>query len=189
MGHDHTNKLRASDYTVRPIPYADGAALVARLHYTGSAGKTATHCHGMFDAAGTLVGAALWLPTTPGAARTVSDDWRGVLALFRLVVSPHVPANAASYLIGRSLRLIKRDKRWHTLLTYADQRQGHTGSIYRATNWTYLGETAAQPWWVDGNGNTVSRKATRSRSYAEMRDLGYRIAGRSKKHKFVMRLR
>ena len=186
---DHSKKLRAADYTVRSVPYAIGADLVRRLHYTGSAGNTATHSHGMFNSSGELVGVALWLPPTPGAARTVSPDWRGVLGLFRLVVSPDVPGNAASFLIGRSIRLIRQDRRWCALVTYADQRQGHSGAIYRATNWECVGETAPQPYWLDSQGKTVSRKATKSRTVAEMKALGYRKGGVSRRHKFVMHIR
>lgn len=112
-----------------------------------------------------------------------------VLALSRLAVAPSVPKNGASFLIGRSIRLIRRDPRWHTLLTYADTAQGHTGAIYRATNWTYLGITAPGRRWVSHDGRKVAGKSTRNRTKAEMLALGHRQLPPSVKHKFVLRLR
>jgi hypothetical protein len=106
-----------------------------------------------------------------------------------LVVLPEVPANACSFLMGRSIKLIEQDGRFVSLVTYADESEGHTGAIYRATNWEYVGKTAAIPKWVDANGRQVAVKATKSRTKAEMEALGYVIKGRYRKHKFVLHLK
>jgi len=111
-----------------------------------------------------------------------------VLALSRLVVVPGEPTNAASILIGACIREIRRRRQWPLLVTYADQSQGHTGTIYRATNWTYAGLTKPEPRWVDQEGRQVSRLATKSRTAAEMTALGYRMSGKFAKHKFTMDL-
>jgi hypothetical protein len=63
-----------------------------------------------------------------------------VLCLSRLAILPDVPANACSFLLARSRRLID-DKAWPCLVTYADEWRGHTGAIYRADNWQYEGLT------------------------------------------------
>jgi hypothetical protein len=82
------------------------------------------------------------------------------------------------------MRLIDR-KRWPYLLTYADTWRGHTGAIYRATNWTYVGET--RPWEVFvKDGVTVSKKSgavTRSRK--QMIERGCVSVGSFSKHKFI----
>jgi hypothetical protein len=137
---------------------------------------------------GELVGAALWLPPTKPCARTVHDDWTRVLSLSRLALLPGEPTNAESLLIGASIRLIRRTKRWAALVTFADLSQGHTGTIYRATGWTYLGLTKPEPRWEDAAGRQVSRLATKSRTRAEMEALGFRMVGRFSKHKFAMAL-
>lgn len=89
----------------------------------------------------------------------------------------------------RSHRLICQDPRWHTLLTYADTAQGHTGAIYRATNRTYLGSTRPGRRWAAADGRQASGKSTRNRTKAEMLALGYVQLPPSVKHKFVLRLR
>lgn len=184
--------MALSPYRVAPVPHVLGRSFVAAHHYARGASNTSVFCHGLW-LGDELVGVAMWLPPTRVAAESVapqgSDSWRGVLALSRLAVAPSVPKNGASFLIGRSIRLICQDPRWHTLLTYADTAQGHTGAIYRATNWTYLGSTRPGRRWAAADGRQASGKSTRNRTKAEMLALGYVQLPPSVKHKFVLRLR
>jgi hypothetical protein len=184
-----TSHLDKHDYEVHTCPYVDLAELIRANHYARGCPNTATFRHGLYHQRG-MVGGALWLPPTKVAAQSVAEDWRGVLTLSRLVVIPGEPTNSASYLLGRSIRLIKADDRWHTLVTWADERQGHTGRIYLATNWEYLGSKKGDPVYVDVDGRQVARKCAKvSRTHAEMLALGYYCLGRSIKHKYVYRLR
>ncbi len=181
-------KFRAADHVVENVGLADCAALVAEHHYAAGGSNTATFRHGLrhVDWIG-LLGAAWWIPPTRSAAeaRFPEGDWRRVLVLSRLVVVPEVPTNAASFLIGRSVRAIRKSGKWDCLLTYADEWQGHTGTIYRATNWEYLGLTAAESTWVTPEGQMVARKAgPKTRTIAEMESLGYRRVGKFRRHAF-----
>lgn len=133
----------------------------------------------------------------PGQAKATfpEGDWRRVLVLSRLVVAPTEPTNAASYLVGRSIRLIRADRRFDCLVTYADEWQGHQGTIYKATNWSYCGTTAPEETWLDPRtGKRVARrrggtKVEKSRNAREMQALGYISLGRHAKHKFRIILR
>lgn len=180
--------LRSSDYEVRPVEAAVARPYVARLHYSGGVSVTGTDIHGLYCTDdNTLLGVAWWLPPTKNAAKSVAgDDWRKCVSLSRLVVDPSVPTNGASYLIGRSVRLLKKDGRWSTLVTYADEGEGHTGAIYRATNWEYLG--SMKPTWRyrSESGRLMSKKrGPRTYSHQEMIDLGFKAEGPFAKHKFV----
>ncbi len=183
----------ASQYQVRSVPLAEARAFIQRYHYAGGCANTAVFAHGLYRSPlgdCELLGVALWMPPTKVCAQSVAGDaWRGVLALSRLAVHPVVPTNGASFLIGRSVRLIRRDARWVALVTFADESQGHTGGIYRATNWSYVGRTKPEARWVDAEGKQVSRLATKSRTKADMLALGHRLDGKHCKHKFTMRLR
>jgi len=185
--------LRASEYSVATIPLAQCRELIAAHHYAKGSANTATFRHGLIQNSGTdgllcgrVVGCAVWIPPTKSAAlATYPQDWRGVLALSRLVVLPDQPTNSASFLIGRSIRLIRQDPRWKCLVTYADDYQGHAGTIYKATNWESCGKTAPHPTWVDCDGRMVARKAgPKTRTRAQMEQLGYTMIGRFSKHKF-----
>ena len=186
-------RLHADKWLVERIAHSEGAEFIRAHHYAKGCSNTGQVFGLRRRSDGALMGAALWLPPTKLAAINACklDDkdperWRGVLALSRLAVHPDVPKNGASFLIGRCVRALRKAKTYHLLVTYADESQGHTGAIYRATNWTAAGQTRAEPLWLSKDGKQVARKATRSRTYAEMRDLGHYVSGRYRKHRFIM---
>lgn len=182
--------LRKGDYFIADIPQADALALVREHHYAGGGSKTAVYRHGLFhvDSPDECLGVAWWLPPTKVAAQSVHPDWRRVLSLTRLVVVPGVPQNAATFLLAKSVRVIRGDGRWAALVTWADEGQGHTGAIYLGANWTPLGARAGgTAVWKDAAGRQVSAKAgPRTRTKAEMESLGYVNTGRTLKRKFVL---
>ncbi len=178
---------RREDYRVEPCSQSLVQYLAALAHYSRGASNTAIYAHALIRVRdGAAVGATSWLPPTRVAGESVAGpQWRGVLSLSRLMVLAGEPQNAATLLLGASMRLVRKDKRWHTWLTYADTRQGHTGTIYRATNWEYVGLMRGSPAWIDAAGRQVARKATRSRTDAEMTALGYRKLPPMPKHKYL----
>lgn len=194
MRHRPAHPLRKADWLVDTCALAQARELVERLHYAGGAANTATFRHGLYRRSEwPLVprGCALWMPPTRRAAEASlreagrpSSGWRGVLSLSRLVIEPGVPTNGASYLLGQSVRLIVGDSRWCLLVTYADEWQGHTGAIYRAAGWEYVGLTSPERVYVR-DGAMVARKAgPRTRTHAEMLALGAECVGAYPKHKY-----
>ena len=183
-----SERLKAKEWEVQTIGMERASELVREFHYSGGGSNTAVYRHGLFPAGCFMdahcVGVASWIPPTPDAARaTYPENWQGVLSLSRLAIGP-APKNAASFLLGRSMQLIDRE-RWPCLVTYADTWRGHTGAIYRATNWQYVGLTKPQRTYVV-NGRIVARKAgPRTRTHAEMLALGAECIGSFAKHKFV----
>jgi hypothetical protein len=170
------------------VPLSTCQRIVSEYHYAGGGPNTATFRHGLIRADDPLTvwGVAWWIPPTRSAAEASWDgDWRAVLSLSRLAIVPDAPTNAASFLIAGSIKRIRRDGRWRCLITYADDWQGHTGTIYKATNWEYMGLTTPEPTFVDGAGRMVARKAgPKTRTRAEMEALGYKKVGSYAKHKF-----
>ena len=182
--------LRAVDYDVRPISLKDGREFIIQHHYSKGCSNTAVYVHGLFRKdSDVLLGVAQWLPPTKVAAESVNrDKWKRVLSLTRLAVHPDVPTNGASFLMGRSIKIIKADRKWVSLVTYADEFMGHSGQIYKATNWQYIGFMKGSPRWENEEGRQIARKSTVSRNNAQMRELGYRMVGTFGKHKFIMHL-
>ena len=180
---------RRGDYVFDPdVPIQEARDLVIAYHYSKGTSNTRTDLHG-FRRNGVLVAVAWWLPPTRVACESVSKtDWKKVVSLSRLVVRPDEPKNVCSMLIGASIRQIKKEGRWKHLVTYADHGEGHTGAIYRATNWEYIGTTGPYPKWVDPKGRQTACKATNNRTKKQMEDLGMKMVGRFHKEKFVMHL-
>lgn len=182
------HQLRKEDFFVAPILMPLAIEMVEKWHYSRSCGNTGTFIMGLFRKQDSkAVGAAVWLPPTKQSAMSVAKDGAHarVLSLSRLAIDPEVPSNAASFFIGQCIRTIRKDGRFDVLVTYADTWQKHSGAIYKATNWKYLGPTRPYPVYVDKENRMVSKKSCRNtRNHAEMLALGYRHLGNFPKHKF-----
>lgn len=179
--------FRKEDYQVRSIEIETCRELVERFHYSRSGSNTGVYTHGLIRKSDMgVAGCAWWLPPTKGAAKFVwpKGDWRKVLALSRLVVVPGIPKNAASFLISNSIKLIKQDKRFECLVSYADKAQGHTGVVYKASNWEEVDETLPSRTYTL-NGQIISRRAgQKTHSHAELISMGAQTAGWSSKRCF-----
>ena len=65
-----------------------------------------------------------------------------VWELARVYLLDEIPRNAETWLIGQSVKYIKRHhKDVRHLLSYADPSAGHAGTIYKAANWRQDGRT------------------------------------------------
>lgn len=185
-----TGRLRKEDFEVRPVCLSVGRALVRQYHYAKGGPNTRTYLHGLFHRGEfwdqMCLGVAWWIPPTRSAAQaTYPANWKGVLALSRLVICPSVPKNACSFLLARSVQLIPA-KEWPCLVTYADDWQGHRGLIYRAANWTYAGKTSAKETFTINGVLTAQKAGGHTRTRAEMLGLGAESQGKHAKHKFVL---
>ena len=196
MTSDKTWKLRSDEWDVRPVPLAEAQALVREFHYARGGSNTAVYVHGLYSrvmdelTGDFLCGVVWWLPPTRVACESVNkNDWKRVLSLTRMVMRPDVPKNACSFLLARSIAAIKKDGRFVSLVTYADESQGHTGGVYKAANWEYGGRTGPYPRWLDKGGKQVAPKATTNRTKAQMEALGHTKVGAFYKHKYVLHLR
>lgn len=183
--------LRSEEWEVRPAELKIAQELVRSHHYSKGGSNTACYVHGLFNVqSGKLHGVAWWLPPTRVACESVNaQHWQRVISLTRMVMVPDTPKNACSFLLARSVRLIKQDRRFMSLVTYADESQGHSGGVYKASNWHYVGRTGPYPRWIDPqSGRQVAPKATRNRTKAQMEALGYEKQGPFFKHKYVLHL-
>lgn len=185
-------KLKKEEWAVKEITHKDAAEFIKEHHYAKGCSHTSVYRHGLFNVNNpeTLMGAVLWLPPTKPAAMSVNkEQWRKVLSLTRMAVHPECPKNACSFLLSRSIKSIKKDGRFVSLVTYADERQGHHGHVYRASNWKFIGTMKGSPAWLDpSTGRQVATQATKTRTKAEMLSMGYVNVGVFKKHKFVLHL-
>lgn len=194
--------LSKRDWDVIDVSYPSETRTVARelvraLHYSKSCTPVFAYVHALVlrEAPDILLGVAWWKAPMAQTAKSVAKHCKvhknKVLDLSRVVVDPRVPTNGASFMIGRAVRMIKRDGRFDALVSFADEFEGHTGQIYKATNWEYVGRTKGEPVWIDPRtGARVSRKQGRkTRRVAEMEALGFERVGVSHMHKFVQCLR
>jgi len=187
---NYDNRLIKSEWIVKPISIQTARILIEKYHYAASATNTGVYTHGLFKIGSDFfendcLGVAWWLPPTKNAAiATFDGDWRKVLSLTRLAIVPDVPKNACSFLLAHSIRLIDKTK-WHCLVTYADTWQNHSGIIYKANNWEYMGLTKPSPVFQNDKGKMMGRKrAGKNFTKKELIEQGFNELGKFPKHKF-----
>jgi hypothetical protein len=180
--------LRRAEWRVETCTQVEAREFIERVHYAGGAPNTSVARHALLPVdEDKIMGIALWLPPTRAAALSVNPgNPRGVLSLSRLCIAEGMPTNSASFLLGRSMKMIDRQV-WPTLLTYADTREGHTGAIYKATNWICLGERKGDPGWrhrITGERRGRKRGA-RNLTPAELEILGFERLAPMPKIKYI----
>lgn len=62
-----------------------------------------------------------------------------VLELRRLCCIDDTPKNTESYFIGKTLKWIRSNTNYQTIISYSDLSFGHEGTIYKATNFKLVG--------------------------------------------------
>lgn len=88
-------------------------------------------------------------PSPPIQKHAFRDRDFRLFELSRLVVQSKTK-NAASFLVGRSLKMLTPKP--CAIVSYADMEQSHCGIVYQATNWIYTGATKShdKAYVVDG---------------------------------------
>lgn len=162
------------------IEKKEAALSYLKWHYFGSKGFLASHNFGVFFE-GELVGSISYgIPN----ARNIkgffdSKSQSQWLELTRLALSPVCPKNSESRVIAISLKLLQKMRpSLLGVITYADTAQGHTGGIYRASNFKYHGLTA-QKSDLFVNGKPVGK--LKGVKYSELKGEWVK---RSRKHLF-----
>lgn len=191
-GSNPTPPLQKHDWFVRALGMKDARDMVEAFHYSHTSPYPfGTRIHGLFhNNHNNAFGAAWWhIANKPLSIQLYPQNWKRVLNLSRMVIIPAAPKNAASFLLRHSINLLRKEKTWGCVVTFADTWQNHTGAIYKASGWTYLGLTSPKEVWIDKNTNLVARKyGPRFYTKDEMKEQGYILLGRFPKHKFVMYL-
>ena len=182
-------KIDKKKYVVHPITKHTASVMISKYHYSKTFPKVAVYCFGLFNKDKDFferdcLGVCWFLPPTKVVAQSVFDDWKKVLTLSRMVIVPNAPKNSASFLLSKCLKMINKDK-WKCIVTYADEFQNHTGVIYKASNFEYIGLTKPSPIWINQRGEINGKKrGNKNLSTNDMINLGYKKISNSSKHKF-----
>ena len=117
---------------------------VKNYHYTKMIGAGSKYCFGLYEN-DILIGVGLW--RQPNGRLTYKlfsefglSDNSSILDLTRLCLIDDTLKNTESFFLSKMIKYIKKiDNDIHFLITYADYNQGHSGVIYRASNWVPFG--------------------------------------------------
>lgn len=161
--------LRTVDYDVASIGSDNVAkAFVLEHHYAGSY-PAARFRFGLYHRA-QLCGVAVFsVPFQPLALACLPGTDAERVELGRFVLRDEVPANAESWMIARCFELLQREG-IAGVVAFSDPCRrvdaagalvfrGHVGTIYQATNATYLGRSKSRTQMVLPDGTLLHRRA------------------------------
>jgi hypothetical protein len=118
-----------------------------RWHYSDYVNIQAKHTFCLFRSGKfgipEMIGVCIYTrPAGPTAGQTYHPDAPDkVLELRRLCLIDETPKNSESYFVSRTLKWLRKNTDWEFVISYADAEHGHTGVIYRASNFKYVGQT------------------------------------------------
>lgn len=158
-------QIKARDLTITLCHVSEIRGFIETHHYSHSInGVKISYCFKV-NYLGELVGGALFGAMSTTAWKKFSNSEKKVLELRRLVLLDHAGKNSESRVIGFCLRHIKKsDKQIESVVSYADPHHGHNGTIYRASNFAYVGLSGKDKGFVDKDtGKTYHSRALRTK--------------------------
>ena len=129
---------------------------MCNYHYLGSMGRKGVLISGHLDDE-MVCGVVYAHPTRKESYSNYNITSRQVLELTRFCISPLVRCkNLASRALSKSMKFIPADVRM--LISYASPGDGHSGTIYKASNWECVGDTYVSYFYVNNDGWKMHKK-------------------------------
>ena len=99
-------------------------------------------------------------PVRQKVASSIGYESNEIFELDRFCIHPaYQKKNFASFLLSRVAKLAKQDyPDIKCLVSFADPRHGHDGTIYKAANWKFVRKTAYSYAYENGNGEEINKK-------------------------------
>ena len=180
------------DLVVRPIPSAVAGQVCERKHYLQSYPGGSVLNFGVWVDQFLLGVAVLGVGPTNLHRLFMGADRREVLCLTRFWLDDRLGRNSES----RALAIILRSLRSHAdsvkaVVAYSDPAVGHSGAIYKATGFLYLGESEAMPSYRLESGKVYHSRTlshafgTHSLSYFRDRNIKVELVPRARKLIYV----
>lgn len=133
-------KASFEEFRVIPVPLQRIASFVEKWHYSENVNGIITRqCFALY-CRGEMIGAMIYgLPGMANAWKPYGEQESDVVELRRLCCIDGTPKNTESFFIGKTLRWMKQNTDFRVVVSYADSNHDHSGTIYQATNFLYLG--------------------------------------------------
>lgn len=156
-------QLPVKSFVVKQITIQEARPLIEDWHYSKSTnGLMVSYCFGLFsedNMIGVMIYGKLGMANAWKKYANTIDE---VIELRRLACVDETPKNTESYFIGKTIRWLKKNTDIKIIVSYADAFHGHTGVIYKASNFEHLGLTSPGKLIVDHDGRTFHDKAIRT---------------------------
>lgn len=163
------------NYETRHVSRSEIKQFIEQNHYSKSInGCIADYCFALYDGE-YIIGAMFYgRMAMAGQYKKFSENENEVIELRRLCCIDETPKNTESYFIGSTLRWIKKNTKIKKVVSYADAEYGHSGTIYKAANFQYLGKSKGARV-INYQGKRYHDKAIRTKYKGELKPFAKRI--------------
>ena len=110
-----------------------------------------------------------------------AKKYKNCIDIRRMACLDSAPKNSESYFLGQIIKWVRNNTDYGYVLSYSDMTVGHTGTIYKASNFKSIGETSPTKY-VEWEGKTYH-----PRSLSIDRDYSYRMRDDVKNGKAVIK--
>lgn len=177
MAQTSIKLIKPLELSVTRCPVVDIRSYVEDNHYSGSInGVKISYCFKVVAPSGQLVGGVIYGQMSTTAWKRYGDAEDDVLELRRLVLDDQCARNSESRVVGQTLRWLKKNTSVKTVVSYADPHYGHEGTIYKASNFDYLGVTSKDKGYRDvETGKVYHSRALRTKYKGEYKPFVKRL--------------
>ncbi len=180
------------DLLIRPLPAIVARRLCEEKHYLHSYPGAALLNLGIF-CGNSLMGVVVLGAGPTNIHRLFRDASRQeVVCLARLWLDDRLGRNSESRTLGIILRQLRKGQSTiKGLVAYSDPMAGHTGVIYQASGFLYLGKSPVMPLYKLADGSIhhsrslSHRYGTHSRKYFQSHGVDLELVDQEPKHSYV----
>jgi hypothetical protein len=167
--------MTVKNYTVVYCERVEIEDFIVKNHYSASInGCDTAYCFRLMDES-KIIGAAFFgRLAMANQWKRFSDRAEDVIELRRLCCINETPKNTESYFIGCMLRWLKKNSHHKIVISYADAEYGHSGTIYKASNFKYLGKQKGAKV-IDYQGKLYHDKTIRTMYNGKVKPYGQKI--------------
>ena len=163
------------NFIVRKVERKDITHFIETHHYSKNINGCITdYCFALYDDT-KMIGAMFY------GRMAMKNQWKKfgnsiyeVTELRRLCCIDDTPKNTESYFIGKTLRWLKKNTDIKIVVSYADEEYGHTGIIYKASNFEYIGNKKGAKI-VIYNGKKYHDRALRNKYKGKLKPFAVRL--------------
>jgi len=142
--------MKPKELVVEPCALTEVKAFIESNHYSRSVNGVKIHQCFSVKHGGVLVGAVLYGAMSTTAWKRFGTLETEVVELRRLVLTDGAPKYSESRVVSLTIKWLKKHaKDLKIIVSYADPAHGHTGVVYKASNFNYVGVSAADKGFFD----------------------------------------
>jgi len=194
------NKSNVKDFKVVLVERSQVKDFIEKWHYSKSInGLHVSYCFALYNKDEMIGASIIGKLAMANQYKRFADNEENVMELRRLCCIDDTPKNTESYFISKMIKWLKQNTDLQVLVSYADAEFNHQGTIYKASNFEYLGFRKGSKIIV-WDGKRYHDKAIRTKYNGKLKPFAQRLKNALEngdaeykntigKHTFIYRLK